>query len=145
MKMTFTLAALLCLATATLHAQHAPLFRMTSNNGYVDDNRQPAMVFQEIERSDGASTVEVVQTSGSVDGKLTFVLRGSCALMKDRGQQAFEMERLPGATTHLIVRFVSAEGLDADDLNHPPVEGSVVSAAKCDLIDSILAPLPRDL
>jgi hypothetical protein len=139
MKITIACAVLLCFATATLHAQDAPMFRMTSNNGYVADSEQPRMVFQEMERSDTSSTVEAVQTSGSVAGKSMFLLRASCALMKERGKRAFTIERLSSEPIRLIVRFVSGEELDKDDLNQPPREGSVISAAKCDLIESVLA------
>jgi hypothetical protein len=139
MKITIACAALLCFATATLHAQDAPLFRMTSNNGYGADSNQPSMIFQETERSDTASIVEAVQSSGSIAAKSMFLLRGSCALMKERGKRAFRTERLSRDPIRFIVRFVPGDDLDPDDLNQPPREGSVISAAKCDLIESVLA------
>ena len=139
MKITTACAALLCSASATLHAQDAPLFRMTSNTGYIDDSRQPSMVFQEIERSETSSTVEAVQTSGSVAAKSMFLLRGSCALMKERAKQAFRTERLSSEPVRFVVRFVPGEELGPDDLNQPPREGGVISAAKCDLVESVLA------
>src|SRR5690242_5158918 len=90
--------ALLCIASLPLHAEEAPLFRMTSPAGDV---------FQEVERSEGSSTVEAVATSGSVAAKSMFLLRGSCALMKERDRQAFRIERLSRQPIRFVVRFVA--------------------------------------
>jgi hypothetical protein len=121
-------ATLLCIAASSLHAEEAPLFRMTSPAGYV---------FQEVERGDNASTVEAVEASGSVAAKSMFLLRGSCALMKERDRQAFRIERLSKQPIRFIVRFVAAEPPGAEPMGKAMDENSVISSAFCNRLESI--------
>jgi hypothetical protein len=130
-------AALLCVAFPMLHAEEAPLFRMTSNAVDAADSNQPGMVFQEVERSENASTVEAIETHGSVAAKSMFLLRGSCALMKERHKQAFRIEPLSKRPVRFVVRFVSPESPGSETPLQSMNEHSVISAARCSLFESI--------
>ncbi|TFW29121.1 hypothetical protein [Massilia horti] len=139
MKIKTLCVVLLFFATSTLYAAQAPLFRMTSNAGQAANGNQPSMVFQEVERSETSSTVEAVQTSGSVAAKSMFLLSGSCALMKERKKEAFKIERLSKQPIRFIVRFVSGENIGNEAFGQPIGEDAVIPAARCDLIQSVLA------
>jgi len=139
MKTKIASIAFLWFASASLHAESPPLFRMTSDAGRAADHNQPAMVFQEVQRSESSSTVEAVQTSGSVAAKSMFLLRGSCALMKERQKNAFRIERLSKEPIRFIVHFVSDEQVGGRNADQAPGEESVISAARCDRIASLFA------
>lgn len=133
MKLQPFFIALLCLASTGLYAGELQLFRMTSDTG---------MVLQEVERSDDASTMEASQATGSVAAKSMFLLRGSCALMKERGKQAFRIERLSRQPVRFIVRFVPPESGAGDAAMQAMDENSVISTAFCDRIESVLRRQP---
>ena len=139
MKTAFLSIAFLWCASASLHAESPPLFRMTSDPGIAADHNRPAMVFQEVQRSETSSTVEAVQTSGSVAAKSMFLLRGSCALMKERQKTAFRIERLSKEPIRFIVHFVSDEQLGGRNTDQALNEDRVISAARCDRIASVFA------
>ena len=139
MKTTFLSIVFLCCASASLHAETPPLFRVTSDAGMAADHNQPVMVFQEVQRSETSSTVEAMQTSGSVAAKSMFLLRGSCALMKERQKTAFRIERLSKEPIRFIVHFVSEEQLGGRNADQALNENSVISAARCDRIASLFA------
>jgi len=139
MKTAFLSIAFLWCASASLHAENPPLFRMTSDSGIAADHNQPAMVFQEVQRSETSSTVEAVQTSGSVAAKSMFLLRGSCALMKERKETAFKIERLSKEPIRFTVHFVSDDQLGGRNVDQALNENSVISAARCDRIASLFA------
>jgi hypothetical protein len=133
MNIKLTGIALLCLATSLAHAEDAPLFRLASAGA-----GQPGMIFQEIERSENASIVEATQSGGSVAAKSMFLLRGSCALMKERGKQAFRVEQLSRQPIRFSVRFVAAEPAAGEKVGQPLDEGGVISAARCDSFQSVM-------
>jgi hypothetical protein len=133
MKFQPLFAGLLCLASASLHAGEAPLFRMTSDTG---------MVLQEVARSDDASTMEATQATGSVAAKSMFLLRGSCAVMKERGKQAFRIERLSKQPVRFILHFVPPEAGHGDVAVQAMDENSTISSAFCDRIESVLRSQP---
>jgi hypothetical protein len=139
MKTNIVSFMLLWFASASLHAESPPLFRMTSDAVKAADNNRPAMVFQEVQRSESSSTVEVVHTFGSVAAKSMFLLRGSCALMKERQRSAFRIERLSKEPIRLTVHFVSGEQVGGRNAEQAPGEDSVISAAFCDRIDALFA------
>ena len=120
---------LLCLASLGVHAKDAPLFRKTSNGG---------MVYQEVERTAGASTVEATQPTGTAVAKSMFLLRATCALMKVRGKEAFTIERLPTPAVRFVVHFVAAPSGPGAGLDQPIGAGSVISVARCDAIEAVL-------
>lgn len=122
-------AAFFCLVASPLHAGEAALFRMTSDTG---------MVLQELERNDTSSTMEATQGAGSVAAKSMFLLRGSCALMRERKQQAFRIEQLSRQPIRFIVRFVPPALPDQETLGQPMDEHSVISAARCNVIEALL-------
>lgn len=128
MKIQTLWFAFVCLACAA-RAEEAPLFRMVS---------QPGMAFQELERRDSASMVEATQVSGSVAAKSMFLLRASCALMKQRNKQGFVIVPLSRQPLRFTLRFVAGES--ADDAQGQAIdEKAVTSAARCELVESILA------
>ena len=132
MKLKIVCSALLCFAGATLHAENAPLFRMVSAKGWV---------FQEVERHENASTVEVtIQGVGSVAAKSMFSLYASCALMKERGKTAFTIQPLSKAPIRYIVRFVQGESIGNNMVDQPMAEGSPFTAEKCRVLESLLVP-----
>ena len=121
-------ATLFYLAASAVHAGEESLFRMTSPAGHV---------FQEVERKDDASTVEAVTASGSVAAKSMFLVRGSCALMKERKQQAFRIERLSRQPIRFIVRFVAPEDTNNQAPDPAMGEHAVISAAWCERLASL--------
>lgn len=130
--------ALAFLAALPALGGETPLFRMTSHAGAPAGWNQPAMVFQETERRDTWSTVEAVQVSGSAAAKSMFLLRGSCALMKERNKQGFVIVPLSRQPVRFAVQFVSDEKAGGA-LDRAIAEGAVTSAARCELVESMLA------
>lgn len=136
MKILATFTLLLCAACPVLRAGEAPLFRMTAGPSGEGGNG-PAMIYQEVARNDGYSTVEATAASGSVAAKSMFLMRATCALMKERQQGAFRIEQLSKMPIRFNVRFVAPEPGRSERLDQIG-EGSVISAAQCDLIASVM-------
>lgn len=137
MKIKRICVCLLCVAAAQLHAADTSLFRMASDAASHGNGDPPAMVIQEIERSDTASTVELLHPQGSVAAKSMFLLRGACALMKERAQQAFTVAPLSRQPVRFVLRFQTGESADKSGLERPVNEGGVVSAAYCNAMRSV--------
>lgn len=138
MKILSFFLASFCLASVSVHAEDQPLFRMAFDAGQPPGAQLPNMVFQEIERNDNWSTVEAVQAAGSVVAKSMFLMRGSCALLKERQKQAFTIEALSKQPIRFKVHFVSGDAAGVDAAGTP--QRTVVSAAKCDAIETLIAP-----
>ncbi|MES3023060.1 MAG: hypothetical protein V4857_15925 [Pseudomonadota bacterium] len=129
-------AVLLCLAAPASHAEEAPLFRMTSDIGLEPNGKSPNLVFQEVVRNENSSTIEAEHGTGRVATKTMFVMRGACALMKERKKQAFTIVHLSKQPIRFNVQFldespVAAETGDAHAQKR-------VSSAQCELVESIL-------
>jgi len=99
---------------------------------------QQEMVFQEVERAAQASTVEASFASGSVAAKSSFLLRGTCALMRVREKPAFRIVHLAKQPVRMRIEFMPGENLEQERLDQPLGEGSVISAARCTIFDAIL-------
>jgi hypothetical protein len=130
MKIKILSAFLLCVFAFQLHAADAPLFHMAASPAAHAGGIGPGMVFQEVERSDTASTVELLHPAGSVAAKSMFLLRGACALAKERAKQGFRVVQLSRQPLRFSLRFAGAE----DALEPRAGEDSVVSAAYCDAL-----------
>lgn len=137
MKIKLACVCLLCVAAPQLHAADTPLFRMASDAPSHGNGDPPAMVFQEVERSDTASTVELPHPQGSVAARSMFLLRGACALMKERGRQAFTVTPLSRQPVRFVLRFLTEESAVEPAPARPVSEGGPVSAANCNAMQSV--------
>ena len=135
MKKSTVIAALLCLVVISLHAEATPLFRMTSDQGTQPGGSPPGMAFQETERQENTSTVEASQEAGSAAAKSLFLLRGSCALMKERNKQAFTIEHLSRQPIRFKLNFVSADAATDPGTRTP---GKIVTRKRCELVQAVL-------
>lgn len=123
---------LLCLAAPVLHAGE-PLFRMTATLG----GAQKDSVFQEVERSDTSSTVEAVVHGASVAAKSMFMLRGSCALLKERDGHGFRIQPLSKQPIRFIVHLLPKEEVREIPIGQSMNQNSVISAQWCETIRSL--------
>ncbi|MBQ5939034.1 MULTISPECIES: hypothetical protein [unclassified Massilia] len=137
MKIKILSAFLLCIFASQPHAADTPLFRMAASPAPNAGGISPGMVFQEVERSDTASTVELLHPAGSVAAKSMFMLRGACALAKERGKRAFRLVQLSRPLLRVSLRFVSEEDAGKSAPESLMGEDRVVSAAYCDGIRSV--------
>jgi hypothetical protein len=125
---------LLGLAGLGAHAKDAPLFHRASSGD---------MVYREVERKTDASTVEATQPTGTAVAKSMFLLRATCALTKIRAKEAFTIERVPTPELRFVVHFVPAPSGPGAGLDQPIGVGSVISVARCDAIEAVLAQASR--
>lgn len=96
------------------------------------------MVFQEISRSEDASTVEASQVQGSVAAKSMFLARASCALMKERNWEAAGIERVSKEPVRLIIRSIPADPVRTEDGVRPAGRSKILTAAWCETAERIL-------
>ena len=129
-------AVLLCLATPASQAEEAPLFRMTSDAGLEPKGKSPNLVFQEVERNENSSTIEAQHGTGRVATKTMFVVRGACALMKERKKQAFTIVHLSQQPIRFNVQFLDDAPV-VTETNDAQAQKRF-SSAQCELVESIL-------
>jgi hypothetical protein len=128
-------AVLFCLAAASLHAQETPLFNMTSDSGKV---------FQEIERSDTSSTVEVNEMIGSAEERTMFLLHGSCALMKARNKHAFKVQPLTKHPIRFIIRFLPPGPLASPPADQANKANAITTTEACDVVFKVMGTGPTE-
>lgn len=135
MKLLPLAAALFCFATSAVHAEEAVLFRMTSATGPDANGTTPAMVFQEVTRNDTSSSVEAEAGTVSATTGSMFLMRGACALMKERKKHAFNIEYLSKRPIRFNVHFAEAAPTAAGVGSAP--RAKTISSAQCERVESL--------
>ena len=137
MKNIALTAVLFCLAASPLRAEDVQLFRMSAGAGAAAPGDHE-MVFQEISRSEDASTIEASHVRGSVAAKSMFLARGSCALMKERKWETAGIERVSKEPVRLIIRSIPAASVRTEDGVRPAGRGKILTASWCEMAERIL-------
>lgn len=115
------------------------MFRMTASGGATAPGDQE-MVFQEINRSEDASTIEATHVQGSVAAKSMFMARASCALMKERNWEAAGIEHVSKEPVRLILRSMPVDRVRTEGAVKPTGRGKILTAAWCEMVERIRKP-----
>ena len=116
--------AVLLLASQAARAAASPLFKLDASQGAT------VLVFEEIERDDRSSLVEVTTAGGSVAARSAFVLQASCALLAARSQPAFRIEEVSKRPARMRLHFLPAEQSRQARGDSAPV----INAGCCDVM-----------
>ncbi|HEU4852111.1 MAG TPA: hypothetical protein VFT37_08155 [Telluria sp.] len=134
MRAIYILAASILLANGAAAAVADPvqLYQLESDKRPVENGKVLDMQFREVERADGASTVEVIRTSGGSVSSSIFVLRGMCGLARARSASFFRAVPLSSTPMRLRVEFLET----ATDAQLRPVnpKEKVFSEPECRML-----------
>lgn len=132
MKLKFAFAILLALASAFGDASEPVLFHLNVQGQPVENGKTLNMNYQELERGNDFSIVEVTFTSGGSVSSAMFILRGTCGVARARGEKYFRTEQLSKAPITFRVQFLP-EATERD-LQPEKTTAKVWSVAECALI-----------
>lgn len=124
MNMSFIPALFIALFSFAAQAAEPPLFHLSVADAPVENGKVLDMEFEEVQRDEATSTVQVTRRSGGSVSSSMFVLRGMCGLARARGKQNFAIRPVDGDKTRFMVTFPDA----------PPAVGKFFTMAQCDLM-----------
>jgi hypothetical protein len=102
---TTNLLLVVALIPALTAAADAPLFNFSMPTLPGKDGASGSMKFEEIDRTDKNSVVEVSGTTPGSDWSSTFLLYGMCGLAKARGQRYFQAKEIDSGPLTFEVTF----------------------------------------
>ena len=104
MKTTHLFAAMAMIPVLAIAADTA-FFRFDMSGPLGKGGTQVSMKFEEIDRSDTSSVVEVSGASPASDLSTGFLLNGMCGLAKARGQRYFQAKQIDSTPLTFEVAF----------------------------------------
>lgn len=124
MHMRFIPALFIALFSFAAQADEPLLFRLSVADAPVENGKVLDMEFEEVQRDEATSTVQVTRRSGGSVSSSMFVLRGMCGLARARGKQIFAIRPVDGDRMRFTATFPEA----------PPAAGKYFTMAQCDLM-----------